>query len=179
MFTVSTGTAAAPCAAFWRTFGRQPEPDNAQVSLHKRHNVAAARRVASDARAMLGANGIIDTNRVRCRCTPHGRRLVVCRRDVHAVSPPVHSPCGPAVRRGDLQPVPCRKRATSASGAWQRAGKGCMSSARRAPRVRAQAAPRQVMRHMMNIESVYTYEGTDEVHALAIGRALTGMSAFS
>jgi len=26
---------------------------------------------------------------------------------------------------------------------------------------------------------VYTYEGTDEVHALAIGRALTGMSAFS
>jgi alkylation response protein AidB-like acyl-CoA dehydrogenase len=46
-------------------------------------------------------------------------------------------------------------------------------------RVRAWAAPRQVMRHMMNIESVYTYEGTDEVHALAIGRALTGMSAFS
>ena len=37
----------------------------------------------------------------------------------------------------------------------------------------------QVMRHMMNIESVYTYEGTDDVHALAIGRALTGMSAFA
>ena len=35
-----------------------------QVSLHKRHNVAAARRVASNARAMLGANGIIDTNKV-------------------------------------------------------------------------------------------------------------------
>ena len=34
------------------------------MSLHKRHNVAAARRVASDARAMLGANGIIDTNKV-------------------------------------------------------------------------------------------------------------------
>ncbi|MFM6967668.1 MAG: acyl-CoA dehydrogenase family protein, partial [Microbacteriaceae bacterium] len=31
-----------------------------------------------------------------------------------------------------------------------------------------------LMRHMMNLESVRTYEGTDEVHALVIGRALTG-----
>ena len=35
-----------------------------------------------------------------------------------------------------------------------------------------------IMRHMMNLESVYTYEGTHEVHTLAIGRALTGLSAF-
>ncbi len=35
-----------------------------------------------------------------------------------------------------------------------------------------------VMRHMMNLESVYTYEGTHEVHTLGIGRALTGISAF-
>ena len=35
-----------------------------------------------------------------------------------------------------------------------------------------------VMRHMMNIESVYTYEGTHEVHTLAVGRALTGLNAF-
>lgn len=35
-----------------------------------------------------------------------------------------------------------------------------------------------VMRHLMNIESVYTYEGTDEVHALALGRAVTGHNAF-
>ena len=35
-----------------------------------------------------------------------------------------------------------------------------------------------VMRHMMNIESVYTYEGTHEIHTLAVGRALTGISAF-
>jgi glutaryl-CoA dehydrogenase len=35
-----------------------------------------------------------------------------------------------------------------------------------------------VMRHIMNLESVYTYEGTHEVHTLAIGRALTGISAF-
>lgn len=35
-----------------------------------------------------------------------------------------------------------------------------------------------VMRHMANLESVRTYEGTDEVHQLVIGRALTGLSAF-
>ncbi|MEC9465898.1 MAG: acyl-CoA dehydrogenase family protein [Myxococcota bacterium] len=35
-----------------------------------------------------------------------------------------------------------------------------------------------VMRHLMNIESVYTYEGTHEVHTLALGRALTGLNAF-
>lgn len=35
-----------------------------------------------------------------------------------------------------------------------------------------------VIRHLMNIESVYTYEGTHEIHTLAIGRALTGISAF-
>jgi glutaryl-CoA dehydrogenase len=70
-----------------------------QVSLHKRHNVDAARRVASMARAMLGGIGITD------------------------------------------------------------------------------AYP--VMRHLMNIESVYTYEGTHDIHTLAIGRALTGLDAFA
>ncbi|MEY4457536.1 MAG: hypothetical protein RIS25_129 [Actinomycetota bacterium] len=35
-----------------------------------------------------------------------------------------------------------------------------------------------MMRHMMNLESVRTYEGTDEVHALVVGRALTGIEAF-
>lgn len=34
------------------------------------------------------------------------------------------------------------------------------------------------IRHMLNLESVYTYEGTDEMHTLIIGRALTGMDAF-
>ena len=34
------------------------------------------------------------------------------------------------------------------------------------------------IRHMLNLESVYTYEGTDEVHTLIIGRALTGSDAF-
>jgi glutaryl-CoA dehydrogenase len=35
-----------------------------------------------------------------------------------------------------------------------------------------------VMRHMANLESVRTYEGTDEVHQLVIGRELTGLNAF-
>jgi glutaryl-CoA dehydrogenase len=35
-----------------------------------------------------------------------------------------------------------------------------------------------VMRHMNNLESVVTYEGTADVHALVVGQALTGMSAF-
>jgi glutaryl-CoA dehydrogenase len=36
-----------------------------------------------------------------------------------------------------------------------------------------------VLRHANNLESVLTYEGTSEVHQLAIGRALTGISAYS
>lgn len=36
-----------------------------------------------------------------------------------------------------------------------------------------------VIRHMTNLESVLTYEGTEEVHALIIGKALTGLAAFS
>ena len=35
-----------------------------------------------------------------------------------------------------------------------------------------------VMRHMANLEAVRTYEGTDEIHALVLGRALTGLAAF-
>ncbi|MGO8948173.1 MAG: acyl-CoA dehydrogenase family protein [Ktedonobacterales bacterium] len=36
-----------------------------------------------------------------------------------------------------------------------------------------------VSRHMNNLESVYTYEGTDDIHTLIIGQAITGQSAFS
>jgi glutaryl-CoA dehydrogenase len=35
-----------------------------------------------------------------------------------------------------------------------------------------------VMRHMMNLESVKTYEGTHDIHTLIVGQALTGESAF-
>ena len=36
-----------------------------------------------------------------------------------------------------------------------------------------------VMRHMMNLETVNTYEGTHDVHALILGRAQTGLQAFA
>jgi glutaryl-CoA dehydrogenase len=36
----------------------------------------------------------------------------------------------------------------------------------------------QIMRHMVNLETVNTYEGTHDVHALILGRAVTGLQAF-
>jgi glutaryl-CoA dehydrogenase len=36
-----------------------------------------------------------------------------------------------------------------------------------------------VMRHLMNLETVYTYEGTHDIHALILGRAQTGIQAFT
>jgi glutaryl-CoA dehydrogenase len=36
-----------------------------------------------------------------------------------------------------------------------------------------------VFRHMANLESVYTYEGTHDIHTLVIGREITGISAFA
>jgi glutaryl-CoA dehydrogenase len=35
-----------------------------------------------------------------------------------------------------------------------------------------------VMRHSQNLETVYTYEGTHDIHALILGRAITGIQAF-
>jgi glutaryl-CoA dehydrogenase len=35
------------------------------------------------------------------------------------------------------------------------------------------------MRHMANLESVYTYEGTHDIHTLVLGQAVTGLSAFN
>ncbi|MEE8491931.1 MAG: acyl-CoA dehydrogenase family protein, partial [Acidimicrobiia bacterium] len=36
-----------------------------------------------------------------------------------------------------------------------------------------------VMRHMNNLESVFTYEGTNEIHTLILGQAITGENAFT
>ena len=36
-----------------------------------------------------------------------------------------------------------------------------------------------VIRHAMNLEAVNTYEGTHDIHALIIGRAITGLADFS
>jgi glutaryl-CoA dehydrogenase len=36
-----------------------------------------------------------------------------------------------------------------------------------------------VIRHVMNLETANTYEGTHDIHALILGRAQTGLQAFS
>ena len=36
-----------------------------------------------------------------------------------------------------------------------------------------------VIRHMLNLEAVYTYEGTHDIHTLIVGRDITGLDAFS
>jgi glutaryl-CoA dehydrogenase len=34
------------------------------------------------------------------------------------------------------------------------------------------------IRHLMNLESVFTYEGTHDIHTLIVGRDITGLNAF-
>jgi glutaryl-CoA dehydrogenase len=41
--------------------------------------------------------------------------------------------------------------------------------------ISAEFAP---IRHMLNLESVITYEGTETIHKLVVGKQLTGASAF-
>jgi glutaryl-CoA dehydrogenase len=36
-----------------------------------------------------------------------------------------------------------------------------------------------VLRHAINLETVNTYEGTNDIHALIMGRAITGLEAFT
>jgi glutaryl-CoA dehydrogenase len=36
-----------------------------------------------------------------------------------------------------------------------------------------------IFRHMVNLESVYTYEGTHEIHTLVVGSDITGLDAYS
>ena len=35
-----------------------------------------------------------------------------------------------------------------------------------------------MLRHANNLESVLTYEGTDEIHTLVVGQAVTGLAAY-
>jgi glutaryl-CoA dehydrogenase len=37
----------------------------------------------------------------------------------------------------------------------------------------------QAMRHLANLESVYTYEGTHDIHTLIPGQEITGLNAFN
>ena len=55
----------------------------------------------------------------------------------------------------------------------------CAREARRLLGANGILAEYQSMRHMTNLESVYTYEGTHDVHTLVLGQAATGLSAFS
>jgi glutaryl-CoA dehydrogenase len=36
-----------------------------------------------------------------------------------------------------------------------------------------------VLRHMIDIEAIYTYEGTEHVQSLIVGRDITGVGAFT
>ena len=36
-----------------------------------------------------------------------------------------------------------------------------------------------IIRHVMNLEAVNTYEGTHDIHALILGRGITGIQAFT
>ena len=64
-----------------------------------------------------------------------------------------------------------------------------MSAARQARRVTSMARDilggngllleNHVARHLTDMEVVYTYEGTDSMQSLIVGRAITGVSAFA
>jgi len=55
----------------------------------------------------------------------------------------------------------------------------CAREARRLLGANGILAEYQSMRHMANLESVYTYEGTHDVHSLILGQEITGLNAFS
>ena len=54
----------------------------------------------------------------------------------------------------------------------------CAREARRLLGANGILAEYHSMRHMANLESVYTYEGTHDVHTLVLGQAITGIGAF-
>jgi glutaryl-CoA dehydrogenase len=54
----------------------------------------------------------------------------------------------------------------------------CAREARRLLGANGILAEYGAMRHMANLESVYTYEGTHDVHTLILGQAITGLGAF-
>ena len=55
----------------------------------------------------------------------------------------------------------------------------CAREARRLLGANGILAEYQSMRHLANLESVYTYEGTHDVHTLVLGQEITGLSAFN
>jgi len=55
----------------------------------------------------------------------------------------------------------------------------CAREARRLLGAVGILAEHHVMRHMANMETVYTYEGTHDMHTLIVGQTITGLDAFS
>src|SRR5215210_2150767 len=55
----------------------------------------------------------------------------------------------------------------------------CAREARRLLGANGILAEYHSMRHMANLESVYTYEGTHDMHSLIVGQAITGISAYT
>jgi len=55
----------------------------------------------------------------------------------------------------------------------------CAREARRLLGANGILAEYQSMRHLANLESVYTYEGTHDVHTLVLGQEITGLNAFN
>ena len=54
----------------------------------------------------------------------------------------------------------------------------CARTAREIPGANAISLHYSLIRHMANIESVYTYQGTDDIHTLILGHDITGIPAF-
>ena len=73
-------------------------------------------------------------------------------------------------RRSDIETLASR-------GVEPRSG-ACLPRAPRTPGGNGVSDEYGVIRHLMNLEAVNTYEGTHDVHALILGRAQTGLQAF-
>jgi glutaryl-CoA dehydrogenase len=56
--------------------------------------------------------------------------------------------------------------------------RGCAMTARELLGANGISLDYSPIRHMANLESVYTYEGTDDMHTLILGHDITGFSAF-
>jgi glutaryl-CoA dehydrogenase len=54
----------------------------------------------------------------------------------------------------------------------------CASTARELLGANGVSLENSPIRHMANIEAVYTYQGTDDIHTLILGNDITGISAF-
>ena len=64
------------------------------------------------------------------------------------------------------------------TGGWRRIGAAIAREARDIHGGNGISGEYHVMRHAANLETVNTYEGAHDVHALILGRAITGENAF-